>query len=334
MPYHQAKDETNEANIIPGGGGATEATLIQVRDYVDTVETKLQSIIDNTDGLEGFTDGLEGLLTDIKGFVDQLEGFVDGIEGQLALLNLEATQQLIKTAVQSIDTDIDVALSTRASETTVASILAQLDVALSTRASQVTVASILAQLDVALSTRASEATLIQVRDYLDTVETKLQSIIDNTDTVESKLQSIMDNTDGLEGFLDTVETKLQSIIDNTDTVESKLQSIMDNTDTLETKLQTVIDEITRGTTGATTSVAGSTSSVTLLASNSARKGFTIFNDSTSVLYVKLGSTSSSTSFMIKMSKDDFFQYDSQVYTGIVTGIWVSATGNARITEVT
>lgn len=46
-------------------GGATEATLIQVRDYVDTVEAKLQSIIENTDSLEVNTDGVETALAEI-----------------------------------------------------------------------------------------------------------------------------------------------------------------------------------------------------------------------------------------------------------------------------
>jgi len=63
--------------------------------------------------------------------------------------------------------NLDVLLSSRASEATVAAILARLDVALSTRASQATVASILAQLDVALSSRASEATLASILAKLD-----------------------------------------------------------------------------------------------------------------------------------------------------------------------
>jgi len=68
------------------------------------------------------------------------------------------------------------------------------------------VQSVRDQLNVLLSTRASEATLIQVRDYLDTVETKLQSVIDNTDGVEGLLTSIRD-------YVDTLEIKLQTLID-------------------------------------------------------------------------------------------------------------------------
>lgn len=81
--------------------------------------------------------------------------------------------------------------------------------------------------DVNRSTRASEATLVQVRDYLDTVETKFQTLIDQTDTVEANLQSTNTKLDTLHTDVDTVEAKLQSIADNTDTLESKLQTIID-----------------------------------------------------------------------------------------------------------
>lgn len=73
-------------------------------------------------------------------------------------VSTSANQATEIAALASILGQLDVALSTRASQATLATILAQLDVALSTRASQVTVASILAQLDVALSTRLAEAT--------------------------------------------------------------------------------------------------------------------------------------------------------------------------------
>lgn len=82
------------------------------------------------------------------------------------LLAKEAKQDTEITRLTSILGQLDVALSTRASQVTLASILAQLDVALSTRSSEATLVTvlarltlILAQLDVALSTRASETTL-------------------------------------------------------------------------------------------------------------------------------------------------------------------------------
>jgi hypothetical protein len=87
-------------------------------------------------------------------------------------------------------------------------------------------------------------------------------------------------------------------------------------------------------------VAGSASSVTLQASNANRKGLTIVNDSTAILYVKFGSTASATSYTYYLAGSaagvpaTLELPAGMVYTGIVTGIWASATGNARVTELT
>lgn len=86
-------------------------------------------------------------------------------------------------------------------------------------------------------------------------------------------------------------------------------------------------------TGTLANVSGSASSVTLQASNTARKGLTIWNDSTSILYIKFGTTASATSATAKLVADAYYEVPYG-YTGIVTGIWVSATGNARVTEIT
>lgn len=80
-------------------------------------------------------------------------------------------------------------------------------------------------------------------------------------------------------------------------------------------------------------VAGSASSVTLLASNTSRRGMTIYNDSSAVLYVKFGTTASTTSFTVKMAADTYYEAPFG-YTGVIDGIWASATGSARITEIT
>lgn len=82
-------------------------------------------------------------------------------------------------------------------------------------------------------------------------------------------------------------------------------------------------------------VSGSASSVTLLAANTARKGCVIMNDSTAILYVKFGATASATSFTYKLSGGETLELlGPVVYTGIITGIWASATGAARVTELT
>jgi hypothetical protein len=87
------------------------------------------------------------------------------------------------------------------------------------------------------------------------------------------------------------------------------------------------------TTATLSNVAGSATSVTVLAANTSRKGAVIVNDSTAVLYVKCGSSASATSFTYKLGGGDSLIIDAtQLYTGILTGIWSSATGSARVTE--
>lgn len=83
----------------------------------------------------------------------------------------------------------------------------------------------------------------------------------------------------------------------------------------------------------TTSVAGSATSVTLLASNASRVGATIFNDSSATLYIKLGATASTTSFVTKLYTDQYYEVPFG-YTGVIDGIWSSATGSARMVELT
>lgn len=88
------------------------------------------------------------------------------------------------------------------------------------------------------------------------------------------------------------------------------------------------------TTGTTTTVASSATTVTLLASNPSRKGATFFNDSTvAFLYLKLGATASLTSFTVKIAPSGYYEVPNN-YTGIIDGIWNTASGNARITQLT
>jgi len=90
----------------------------------------------------------------------------------------------------------------------------------------------------------------------------------------------------------------------------------------------------RAATPTVTSVADSAGNITCLASNANRLGATIFNDSTSDLYIKLGATASTTSFTVKVWQDGFFTVPFG-YTGIIDCIWSADTaGSARVTEVT
>jgi hypothetical protein len=86
-------------------------------------------------------------------------------------------------------------------------------------------------------------------------------------------------------------------------------------------------------TSTTSSVAGSATNVTLLPSNGTRLGATIYNDSTALLYIKLGALATSTDFTIKLFPMSYWEVPFG-YTGEIDGIWASATGHARIDELT
>jgi hypothetical protein len=90
----------------------------------------------------------------------------------------------------------------------------------------------------------------------------------------------------------------------------------------------------KAATATLSSVADSASSVTVLAANAARLGATIVNDSTEILYLKMGATASTTSYTVKMAVDAYYEVPFG-YTGILDGIWANnASGSARVTELT
>lgn len=101
---------------------------------------------------------------------------------------------------------------------------------------------------------------------------------------------------------------------------------------------TVTTKETKSATNTTATVASSATVVTLIASNANRLGATIYNDSTALLYVKLGATASLTDFTVLLSGTvssigGYYEVPFG-YTGIITGIWASATGSARVGELT
>jgi hypothetical protein len=81
-----------------------------------------------------------------------------------------------------------------------------------------------------------------------------------------------------------------------------------------------------------TSVAAAAADTQLLGVAPLRAGATIFNDSTALLYLKLGTGASTTSFTVRLGARDYYEVPFG-YAGAVHGYWASATGAARITEV-
>jgi len=83
-----------------------------------------------------------------------------------------------------------------------------------------------------------------------------------------------------------------------------------------------------------TNVSSSTSNVTLVAANTARLGLIIYNDSNQTLTIKYGVTASATSMTLKLQADGYWEMPEPIYTGIISGLWSTANGFARITEST
>lgn len=93
------------------------------------------------------------------------------------------------------------------------------------------------------------------------------------------------------------------------------------------------------TTGTITSVNDAATSTTILAANANRKGATVFNDSTAVLYLALAdTTASATAYTVQIPAGGYYELpttEGGVYTGKIVGIWASdASGAVRVTEMT
>ena len=83
-----------------------------------------------------------------------------------------------------------------------------------------------------------------------------------------------------------------------------------------------------------TSPAMSTTVATLASSNSSRKGLVIFNDTGQILYVKFGTGATTTDFTVKIPDQAVYELPFQgLYTGAVTGILSTGSGEAYVTEL-
>ncbi len=80
-------------------------------------------------------------------------------------------------------------------------------------------------------------------------------------------------------------------------------------------------------------VASSASTTQILAANSSRRGMMIYNDSTSVLYLSFAATASTSSYSLQLAANSFYEMPVPIYTGVISGIWASANGFTRVTEL-
>jgi hypothetical protein len=93
------------------------------------------------------------------------------------------------------------------------------------------------------------------------------------------------------------------------------------------------------TTATRTSVNGANTSTTILALNTNRQQAVFYNDSTAILYLDLsGGTASNSAYSVQIASQGYFELpagrNGTVYTGLITGIWASANGSVKVTEIT
>lgn len=145
------------------------------------------------------------------------------------------------------------------------------------------------------------------------------------------------------------EVKQDLLITHVDGVEILLGTIDADTGSIDTKLPSgltvsgtrlLVDGsgVTQPTTVAartptTTSISSSATSVTILASNASRKGFSIANVSTAKLYLSFSNPATTTNSFVEIPAGGFLLLDQQlIVTNAIYGIWSAANGTAQVTE--
>jgi hypothetical protein len=79
--------------------------------------------------------------------------------------------------------------------------------------------------------------------------------------------------------------------------------------------------------------ASTTTSAQLLAANTARIGATIWNEGSQELYVKCGTTASTTDYTVRIAVGGYWEAPYN-YTGRIDGITSTSTAQAQVTEFT
>lgn len=97
---------------------------------------------------------------------------------------------------------------------------------------------------------------------------------------------------------------------------------------------TVTTNMVRGTTATVTPVSSSATSVQIIAANASRLGLSVYNDSNQSLYLRYGSgAASTTDYSVLVQAGGLYEVPDRSVQLELRGIWPSANGSARVTEV-
>lgn len=154
----------------------------------------------------------------------------------------------------------------------------------------------------------------------------------NPDGAGKKIQTFENVVGG-----NTVESQATTLVDSTSVAVAVSTSAPAGSENaivvrnIPSGTQSVAD--TKASTAATSNVAASVTTVTVLAANAARLGAMVFNDSAAAsLYLKMGASASTTSFTVLIAAGGYYELPQPVYTGNLTAVWSAANGTARVTE--
>ena len=84
-------------------------------------------------------------------------------------------------------------------------------------------------------------------------------------------------------------------------------------------------------TAISSTVAASATSVSLLAGNAARAGFSVWNSSTAILYLDYDAAATAADYAVRIDPGGYFE-SPVAFTGQVSAIWSAANGSALVRE--
>jgi tetrahydromethanopterin S-methyltransferase subunit B len=203
------------------------ASLSSIDGKVAT-ETKQDSQITELQAIKGHVDGVETKLDSLISQTDGVESSLSSIDGKVAT---EAKQDSQITELQAIKGHVDLVetkLDTLISQTDgVESSLSSIDTKVSTATKQDTGNASLASIDAKVATEAKQDSQI----------TELQSIKGHVDQVETKLDTLISQTDGIESSLSSIDGKVSTAAKQ-DTGNASLASIDGKLNSLGQKAST------------------------------------------------------------------------------------------------
>lgn len=330
-------------------GGATEATLVQVRDavdqlegYLDQTETLLTDIDNNTDGLEGLATTANGLLTSIRDNADTVETLLTNIDSNTDGLEslVASTNSLLTTIRDNADT-VETLLTDIGNNTdTIESLISSSNALLTTiRDNADTIESLITitNTEIGVVTETAPATDTAssgLNGRLQRIAQRLTSLLGIVAT-ETTLAAVAASLSVIDDWDETDRAKVNLIVGQTGVqgasgvVTGNTQRVVLATDVpLPTGTNSIGQITTNAAVGTLTNRSGSvgTTSTQIIASNSTRK-YLFIQCQSGTIWINFGTTATTAQPSIRLNSGDVFVMEgSFIATDAVHAI---STGGTR-----